>query len=142
METPGVGLSPMTDTTATVPADAVPLPIRYLDCLVVLAFLPFGLLAGLPALGVVAGVAAWLVQRVLGAQIDARAAAATDARQATAIAFVGVMGRPFALALTILAVGLLGDKRDGLTAALIVLVAFTIYLVLSIVLRPQRRPSR
>jgi hypothetical protein len=132
----------MTDTTATVPADAVPLPIRYLDCLVALAFLPFGLLAGLPALGVVAGVAAWLVQRVLGAQIDARAAAATDARQATAISFVGVMGRPFALALTILAVGLLGDKQDGLTAALIVLVAFTIYLILSIVLRPQRRPSR
>jgi len=128
----------MTDTPATVPADAVPLPIRYLDCLVVLAFLPFGLLAGLPALGVVAGVAAWLVQRVLGAQIDARAAAATSAREATAISFMGVMGRPFALALTILAVGLAGEREDGLTAAITVFVAFSVYLAARIVNRPQR----
>jgi hypothetical protein len=131
----------MTETTATVPADAVPLPIRYLDCLLVVAFLPFGLLAGLPAFGVLVGAIAWLAQRALGTVIDARAAAAPDARSATAITFVGVMGRPFVLALTILAVGLLGEKRDGLTAAVLVLVAFTIYLVLSIVLRPQRNSS-
>jgi hypothetical protein len=131
----------MTDTTATVRADAVPLPIRYLDCLVVVAFLPFALIAGLPALGVLVGAAAWLLQRALGTVIDARAAAAPDARSATGITFVGVMGRPFLLALTILAVGLLGEKRDGLAAAILVLVAFTVYLILSIVIRPQRKSS-
>jgi hypothetical protein len=131
----------MTDTTATVPADAVPLPIRYLDCLLVVAFLPFALLAGLPALGVLVGAAAWLVQRALGNVIEARAAAAPDARSATAITFIGVMGRPLVLGITILAVGLLGEKRDGLAAAILVLVAFTVYLVLSIVLRPQRKST-
>lgn len=131
----------MTETTATVSADAVPLPIRYLDCLIAVAFLPFALLAGLPVLGSVVGVVAWIVQRFLGNVIDQKAAAATNARQATSIQFVGVMGRPFTLGITILAVGLLGAKRDGLAAALIVLVAFTIYLVLSIVLRPQRNSS-
>jgi hypothetical protein len=131
----------MTDTTATVPADAVPLPIRYLDCLLVVAFLPFALLAGLPALGVLAGAGIWLLQRWLGGVIDARAAAATDARTATGITFAGVMGRPLLLGITILAVGLLGEKRDGLAAAILVLVAFTVYLILSIVIRPQRKSS-
>jgi hypothetical protein len=131
----------MTDTTATVPADAVPLPIRYFDCLLVVAFLPFALIAGLPALGVIVGAAAWLVQRALGTLLEARAAAAPDPRTATAITFVGVMGRPLVLGITILAVGLLGEKRDGLAAAILVLVAFTVYLILSIVFRPQRKSS-
>jgi hypothetical protein len=129
----------MTDTTATVPADAVPLPIRYLDCLLVVAFLPFALLAGLPALGILVGAGAWLAQRALGVWLEARAAAAPDPRTATAITFSGVIGRPFVLGITILAVGLLGAKRDGLAAAILVLVAFTVHLVLSIVLRPQRK---
>ncbi len=129
----------MTETTAPVPAAAVPLPIRYLDCLLVVAFLPFALLAGLPAVGVLVGAVAWLLQRAFGVWIDGRAASTADARNATAIQFVGVMGRPFVLALTILAVGLLGDRDDGLAAALLALVAFTVYLVLSIVLRPQRK---
>jgi hypothetical protein len=130
----------MTETTAIVPA-SVPLPIRYFDCLLVAAFLPFALLAGLPALGILVGAAAWIAQRVAGTVIEERAAAAPDARTATAITFIGVMGRPFVLALTILAVGLLGAKRDGLAAAILIAVAFTVYLVLSIVLRPQRNPS-
>jgi hypothetical protein len=132
----------MTDTSATVPRDALPLPIRFLDCLLVAAFVPFALLAGLPALGILVGAAAWISQRYLGTVIDARAAAAKDARSATGIAFVGVMGRPFVLALTILAVGLLGERRDGLAAALLVLGAFTVYLVLSILLRPRAQTQR
>jgi hypothetical protein len=131
----------MTHPSATVPADAVPFPIRYLDCLLVLAFVPFALLAGLPAVGTVVGAAGWLAQRGLGHLIDARAAATQDARRATATAFIGVIGRPFLLGITILAVGLLGSRHDGLTAAILVLVAFTVYLVLSIVLRPQRKSS-
>jgi hypothetical protein len=132
----------MIDTTATVPADSVPLPIRFLDCLLVVAFVPFALLAGLPALGILVGAAVWLAQRYLGTVLDARAAAATDARQATAITFTGVIGRPILLGITILAVGLLGERRDGLAAALLVLGAFTVHLVLSIVLRPRAQTQR
>jgi hypothetical protein len=132
----------MIDTTATVPADAVPLPIRFLDCLLVVAFVPFALLAGLPALGILVGAAVWLAQRYIGTVLDARAAAATDARRATAITFTGVIGRPILLGLTILAVGLLGERRDGLAAALLILGAFTVHLVLSIVLRPRAQTQR
>jgi hypothetical protein len=131
----------MTQTTAPVPAHAAPIPIRFLDCLLVVAFLPFALLSGLPAVGIVVGTVAWLAQRALGVYIDHRAQAAKDPKTATAITFTGVMGRPLLLGLTILAAGLVGDKHDGLAAAILVLVAFTVYLILSIILRPQRNSS-
>jgi len=121
--------------------DSVPLPLRYFDCVLVLAFVPFGLLAGLPTAGVLVGAAAWIVQRVIGAMIEHKAADHPDPRAATMIQFAGGMLRPLALGITILAVGQLGEKEDGLMAALLVLVAFTVYLGLSFVFRPQRKSS-
>ncbi len=124
-----------------VPAAAVPLSIRYLDVLLVVALTPFALLAGLPALGWLVGAAVWIVQRLVGVFLDSRAAAAKSAKAAVSIGLAGVMGRAWLTGLTILAVGLLGERRDGLTAAVLVLVAFTIYLVLTVILRPQRTSS-
>ena len=120
---------------------SVPLPIRYVDCLVVLAFLPFALLASLPVLGAVAGVTVWLVQRAIGVAIDNYAARQDDFRRATGLTFAGGMLRPLLMGLTILAIGKVGEREDGLTAALVVLVAFTIYLAMSFILRPQRKTS-
>ena len=128
----------MTVTEPPATNAAIPLPLRYFDCVLVLAFLPFGLLAGLPGLGVVGGVAAWLIQRALGAALDNYAAAQADFKRATALTFAGGMLRPLLLGLTILALGQLGEREDGLTAALIALVAFTIYMILSVIFRPQR----
>ena len=119
----------------------VPFFVRYLDVVMIVAFLPLALLAGLPALGYVVGGAAWTLQRVLGATLDAKAAAATDMRKSAGIQLAGVMGRAWLMGLTILAVGLLGDRRDGLTAAVLVFAAFTVYLALSLILRPQRKSS-
>jgi hypothetical protein len=125
----------------SVPAAAVPLPIRFLDVLLIVALTPFALLAGLPALGYLVGGGAWIVQRIAGAFIDAKTAAATDPKKAVGIGLAGVMGRAWAMGLTILAVGLLGEREDGLTAAVLVLVAFTIYLALTVILRPHRTSS-
>jgi hypothetical protein len=125
----------------TAPSAAVPAPIRYLDVLLVVAFTPFALLAGLPVLGWLVGAAAWIVQRIVGAWIDGATAAAADPKRAVGIGLAGVMGRAWLMGLTILAVGLLGEREDGLTAAILVLVAFTIYLALTVILRPQRNPS-
>lgn len=132
--------APVTDNALTQPSDGVPLPLRFFDVLLVLAFLPFALLAGLPALGATAGVILWIVLRAIGLAIDAYAAR-QEFRRATAVTFAGGMLRPFVLALTILAIGQLGEREDGLTAVLIALVAFTIYMLLSFIFRPQRNPS-
>ena len=57
------------------------------------------------------------------------------------IMLAGVMGRAWLMGLTILAVGLLGEREDGLIAAVLVFAAFTVYLALSLILRPQRKSS-
>ena len=49
------------------------------------------------------------------------------------------MGRAWILGIAILVVGLAGDREDGLMAALLALVAFTVYLATTLVLRPTER---
>ncbi len=127
--------------TASLSRPSVPLPLRFFDCLLVVAFLPFALLAGLPVPGALAGAVVWLAARALGVLIDVLAARNPDPRVSTGMIFAGGMLRPLLVGLSILAIGRLGEREDGLTAALLVLVAFTIYLALSFILRPQRNPT-
>ena len=49
------------------------------------------------------------------------------------------MGRAWLLGLTILVVGLAGSREDGLMAALLALVAFTVYFATTLALRPMER---
>ena len=142
MELPGHGTLPM-NAPANVTADplpdaGIPAVLRYFDCVLVLAFVPFGLLAELSALGVLGGAGAWIAQRLLGAAIDGYAARQQDPRRAMGFGFAGRMLRPLLLGLTILALGQLGEKEDGLVAALIALAAFTVYMILSVIFRPTR----
>lgn len=132
---------PASPSSRPLPQTGVPLPLRFFDCVLVLAFLPFALLAGLPTVGAVGGVILWLVQRGLGVVIDNQAAAQEDFRRQTAFTFASGMLRPLLMGITILALGGLGEREDGLTAALIVLVAFTVYMAIQIIFRPQRTPS-
>ena len=46
------------------------------------------------------------------------------------------MGRAWILGIAILVVGLAGEREDGLMAALLALVAFTVYLATTLILRP------
>jgi hypothetical protein len=121
-------------------SSGIPLTLRYFDCVLVLAFVPFGLLAGITPVGVLGGAGAWIVQRALGAALDGYAAGQDDFRRAMGLTFAGRMLRPLLLGLTILALGQLGEKEDGLVAALIALAAFTVYMILSVIFRPTRTP--
>ncbi|HVL94706.1 MAG TPA: hypothetical protein VM266_02495 [Solirubrobacteraceae bacterium] len=122
-------------------ADTAPLPVRYLDLVLIVALLPLVVLADLPLLGYLVGAGAWTAQRLLGTWLDARAAASADVKRSVGIMLAGVMGRAWLMGLTILAVGLAGAREDGLMAALLVFFAFTVYLALSLILRPQRKSS-
>ena len=132
---------PATPSSRPLPQAGIPLALRYFDCVLVLAFVPFALLAGLPALGAVGGAILWIVQRALGVALDGYAGRQTDFRRQTALTFTSGMLRPLLMGITILALGGLGEREDGLTAALLVLVAFTVYMILSIIFRPQRNTS-
>ncbi|MCW3066109.1 MAG: hypothetical protein JWN32_3281, partial [Solirubrobacterales bacterium] len=105
--------------------------VRYVDVVLVLMIAPIALIMGAPALGYAVGAVAWTVQRVAGAAIERRALASEDPKWAIGVTLFSSLGRVWLLALTILAVGLLGEKKDGLTAALVVFAAFTVYFGIS-----------
>lgn len=112
--------------------------VRYMDVLVVVLAAPFVLLMGAPVLGYAVGAVAWIATRVLGAVIE-RQARGRSAKAQVGLNFGALMGRAWILGITILVVGLAGEREDGLMAALLALVAFTVYLATSLVLRPTER---
>ena len=109
--------------------------IRYLDFVLLAVALPVFAAAGLPMLGYAAGAAAWLVQRGLQLWLNRRAAAADDPRTVVGIAAGSMIGRGWLVALTIFAAGL-SDEDAGLAAAVLVIVLFTAYFTVSMIMRP------
>jgi hypothetical protein len=117
------------------PLDAV----RYLDVVLVVAAAPFVLLTGQPALGYLVGAAAWIATRVAALAVERRAAASDNPKTVAGLTLFTGLGRAWLLGLTILVVGLAGEREDGLTAAILIAAAFTTYLITGIATRPQRR---
>jgi hypothetical protein len=113
--------------------------VRYLDVLIVVLAAPFVVLTGLPVLGYAAGAVAWFVQRVIGVAIEGRIRGQRDIRAVVGLGLGASLGRAWLVGLTILVVGLAGEREDGVMAAVLVLVAYTVYLVTSIILRPLER---
>jgi peptidoglycan biosynthesis protein MviN/MurJ (putative lipid II flippase) len=115
--------------------------VRYLDIVVVVLAAPFVLLLGAPVLGYVVGGAAWIIQRVAAITIERRAERTGDMKTALGLNMASLVLRAWLIGLTILAVGLLADREDGLTAGITVLVAFTVYFATSLIIRPLERKS-
>jgi hypothetical protein len=119
--------------------------IRYLDLVLLALALPVFLVAGLPMLGYAAGAGAWLVQRGLQVALNRKAGAADDPRTTVGIVAGSMIGRAWLVALTIFAAGLV-DEDAGLAAAVLVIVLFTAYFTVSMIMRPfdtdtSRQPS-
>jgi hypothetical protein len=119
--------------------------IRYFDLVLLAVALPVFVLGGLPMLGYAAGGGAWLVQRGLQMFLNRKAVAADDARVTVGIAMGSMIGRGWLVALTIFAAGL-ADEDAGLAAAVLVIVLFTAYFTVSMIMRPfdienSRQPS-
>jgi len=117
-------------------------PLRFADVVIVVALAPFAIAFGAPVLGVAVGCVGWALARAFGVWADRRTAGETDPRRALSIGFASSLGRVWLLALSILAVGKAADRSDGLAAALVVLVAFTIHFAMTLLLRPARGASR
>ena len=124
----------MPDAALTRPS-AEPLALlRYIDVVVVIAALPLVALAGLPLLGYAVGAAAWIAQRAIGAVLERQAQRTTDVRRQVGLNLASALGRAWIVGGSILAVGLAGEREDGLTAAVLVAVAFTVYFAVSLIL--------
>jgi hypothetical protein len=114
---------------------------RYLDVVLVIASAPFILLAGMPRLGYVLGAGGWILIRFGVEFIKRRAWAATDTRTRAILHTTAILGRVWLVALVILAARFGGNTKDGITAAVVVLAAFTVELVMSFMTRGPLPPT-
>ena len=108
---------------------------RYLDIVLVVASAPFVLLAGMPRLGYGIGAGGWIVIRFASELVKRRAWSARDTRSRAALHLTAILGRVWLIALAVLAARFGGSNADGITAAVVVLAAFTVELVISVALR-------
>ncbi len=113
--------------------------MRYLDVVLLVLAAPFVVLLGAPPLGFAVGAGGWILQRLLGTGLERLAARQADYKAQIGINMASVLGRAWLTGLTILAVGLLAERQDGLTAGLTVLAAFSVYFALALILRPLER---
>jgi hypothetical protein len=123
-------------STATRPSGDPLVFVRYIDVALLVLAAPFVVLTGAPVLGYAAATAAWIVSRALGTFGERLARKKADVRAALGLNLGILLLRAWLVALTILVVGLAGTRQDGLMAALVLLVAFTVYFAMSLILRP------
>ena len=107
-----------------------PLWLRLGDLFLLTLALPIFILADLPMTGYVVFAAAWLAQHAVLALADSRARRALaegDRRLAMGVTGASVLARLWLVTGAVLLVGLLGDREDGLAAAVLAFVLVTVH---------------
>lgn len=116
--------------------------LRYLDAVLVVLAVPVALVLGAPVVGVLVSAAAWLLQRGLG-QIGQRWISVRGADARFGLNLVDGFGRIWLLAGAIVLAAVIGGRRDGLAAALLIFCAYSIAFAMRLVGgRPQGEPQR
>jgi hypothetical protein len=132
-------------TPQPLPPLRIPTWIRFLDLFVLVAVLPFFVLADLPIEAYLVGGGVWVVQRILQQVLQRRAEASDDPRIVAGYTAGSMIARGWMCALAIFGVGLAAGDEAGLSAALLVIGLFTVYFTVRMITRPidaaaQRRP--
>jgi hypothetical protein len=102
---------------------------KYVDPLLLAAALAVFLVGDFPLLGYAVGAVVWIVQRLVQVFATRRANAemlAGNRQKAMGIVAATTLGRVWLMATAVLVVGLVAEKQDGLAAAVMVLVLFTV----------------
>ena len=113
--------------------------VRYLDVVLIVLAAPFVILMGAPVLGYVVAGGTWIVTRLGADAIEKAMKRSPNPRAQVGVGFAVLMGRAWLMGIVILVVGLAGTKQDGLMAALVALVAFSVYLATQLIIRPMER---
>ena len=113
-------------TAAVSPVQRSLRPIEYLDVAVVLVAAIPALLLGAPALGYALGGGGWILSRV-AQRLDRRLTdRVEDPVRRAGVHLFEAFGRIWLLAAAIVAATLIGNHHDGLCAAVLILVAYSI----------------
>jgi hypothetical protein len=109
---------------------------RYVDIAAVLIAAVPALLLGVPALGYAIGGGAWILQRLIAANESRFLVRVGDTRRWLGARLFASFGRIWLLAGAIIAAGVAGGRRDGLTAAIVIFAAYSIVFAIRIASGP------
>src|SRR6266702_3927970 len=100
--------------------------LRHLDVVLVLLATPVALVLGAPALGFCVGAGGWLAQRALAVADRRLIAKAAEPGSRLGLNFIDAFARIWLLAGAIIIAGVVGGRRDGLAAALLIFAAYSV----------------
>jgi hypothetical protein len=116
--------------------------VRSLDVVLVVVGAPVAIALGAPALGCVIGAVAWLVQRLL-AQLDRRwIRSSVEPRTQLGLNLFEAFGRIWLLAGAIVLAAVIGGRKDGLAAAVLIFCAYSVAFATRVLSGPQDAPRR
>jgi hypothetical protein len=115
--------------------------LRYLDVVLVAIAAAPALALGAPALGYAVGAAAWILQRVIAATDKRFIRNVAEPRKQLGLQMFEAFGRIWLLAGGIIIAGVVA-RADGLTAALVILGAYSIALGIRLLSGPPQRTTR
>lgn len=118
--------------------------VRYLDLLALVIALPVFIAAGFPMLAYTVIAAVWLVQLGIERYAERRSLAElAGGNRRGAMGWVAAMtlGRVWLVVTAVLLVGLLATRDDGLAAALLAVVLFTLHFVCRFIARAMTPPE-
>jgi hypothetical protein len=116
--------------------------VRYLDFVALALALPVFILADFPIAGYLVGGGAWVVQRAIQLYVNRRVAATRDPRTIVGLLAGSMIARGWFCAIAIFLCGILVSDDAGLAAAVLVVMLFTVYFGMQMVLRPFDRPLK
>ncbi len=125
------------------PERPTPAALGFVDVAVVVSAAIPALLLGAPVFGYVVGGGAWLLQRAVQATDRRWAARLRDPTTQVGVHVFEAFGRIWLLAGAIVVAGVVGDRADGLTAALVIFGAYSVAFAIRLISgRPGERASR
>jgi hypothetical protein len=115
--------------------------LRYLDVVLVVVAAPVALMLGAPAFGYAVGAGAWMLQRAVAVADRVAIARAAEPGSRLGLNFIDSFARIWLLAGGIVLAGAVGDHSDGLTAALVILAAYSVAFAVRIGRGREAGPS-
>ena len=112
--------------------------LRYFDIALLVVAAPILLLIGVSAVGYGVGAGAWIVLRMVGVAVDRYASNIKELARSTGIRLGYMLGRLFALAITVVLVRKAYGQDAGLACLSVIVAAFTVQLAISALTRPRR----
>lgn len=109
--------------------------LKFADLALIAIALPVFLIADLPLLGWLGAAIGWCGQRAIQFALEAKASQTEDPKGFFRLMAGSLIGRSWFLVISIFTVGLI-EREAGLTAAVLSVIVFTLYLAITVVNRP------